>query len=180
MKELNMKTGLIQVYTGNGKGKTTAAIGLAIRAAGAGLKVAFYQFLKGGDFPVSEEKILNSFTEIDFIRFNQTTPLFDKKISVEALAGQVKSDLEIVSNDIANSGYDMIVLDELTHLINFNLVDEKQIMKMLDSKPETMEIVITGRQASAKLIKKADLVTEMKEIKHPFQKGLPAQPGIDF
>lgn len=175
-----MKTGLIQVYTGNGKGKTTAAIGLAIRAAGAGLKVAFYQFLKGGAFPVSEEKILNSFTEIDFIRFDQTTPLFDKKASVEALAGQVKSDLEIVSNDIANSGYDLIVLDELTHLINFKLVEEKQIIMMLDTKPEKMEIVITGRQASAALLKKADLVTEMKEIKHPFKKGIKARKGIEY
>ena len=175
-----MKNGLIQVYTGDGKGKTTAAIGLAIRAAGAGLKVAFYQFLKGGEFPVSEEKILSSFTDIDFIRFNQTTPLFDKKVSVEALAGQVQSDLEIAAADIANGSYDLIILDELTHLVNFKLVEEKQVLKMLDSKSLNTEIVITGRNASKGLLKRADLVTEMKEVKHPFKKGVKARKGIDF
>ena len=175
-----MENGLIQIYTGNGKGKTTAAIGLAIRAAGAGLKVAFYQFLKGGSFIVSEEKILNSFAEIDFIRFNQTTPLFDKKTSVEALAGQVLTDLEVVANDIKNGVYDVVVLDELTHLINFKLVEEKQILKMLAEKPEKLEIIITGRGASKLLLKAADLITEMKEIKHPYKKGIKARKGIDF
>jgi|ERR1035437_1807690 cob(I)alamin adenosyltransferase len=175
-----MKNGLIQVYTGAGKGKTTAAIGLAIRAAGAGLKVAFYQFLKGGEFPVSEEKILSSFTDIDFIRFNQTTPLFDRKASVEALAGQVQSDLETAANTIANGNYDLIILDELTHLVNFRLVEESKVLKMLDSKSAKLEIVITGRNASKGLLKRADLVTEMKEVKHPFKKGVKARKGIDF
>lgn len=175
-----MKPGLIQIYTGNGKGKTTAAIGLAIRAAGAGLKVAFYQFLKGGEFPVSEEKTLNSLENIDYIRFDETTPLFDKKVSVENLAGQVQKDLEIVSNDILTGTYNLVILDELTHLVNFGLVDEKQIFKMLDSKPAAMEIVITGRAASKGLLKRAGLVTEMKEVKHPFKNGIKARKGIDF
>lgn len=179
-KEQLMRTGLIQLYTGNGKGKTTAAIGLAIRALGAGLKVAFFQFLKGGRFSVAEEKILKSLSGIDFIRFKQTTPLFDKIVTVKSLKMLVKSDLKIVASCIANSKYDLIILDELTHLIDLNIIEEKVILNILNLKSKNLEIVITGRNASKALLKKADLVTEMKEIKHPYTKGIKARKGIDY
>ncbi len=171
---------MIQLYTGNGKGKTTAAIGQAIRAAGAGMKVAFYQFLKAGKFPVSEEKILNLIANIDFIRFNQASPLFDPKVRPEELAEQVEMDLTLIESDIKSNGYDMIVLDELTHLINLGVVEEKKIIKLLKSAPKKLEIIITGRNASKGLLKLAGLVTEMKEVKHPFKKGVKARKGIEF
>jgi cob(I)alamin adenosyltransferase len=171
---------MIQIYTGNGKGKTTAAIGLAIRASGAGMKVKFYQFLKGGRFPVSEEKILSSIANIKYVRFNEASPLFDKKITPEELSAQVKADLIGVAEDISHGGYNMIVLDELTHLINLGVADEKQIIKMLKTKTDDVEIIITGRNASNGLLKLADLVTGMKEIKDPYKKDMKAREGIEY
>ena len=175
-----MKNGFIQLYTGNGNGKTTAAIGLAIRALGAGLKVAVFQFLKGGRFSNSEEKIIQSLSGIDLIRFKQTTPLFDKTVTGAALKMQVVKDLKIVASYIKNKNYDLIVLDELTHLIDLDLIEEKDIFAMLDLKPKNLELVITGRNASKALLKKADLVTEMKEVKHPYKMGIKARRGIDY
>ncbi len=169
---------MIQLYTGNGKGKTTAAIGQAIRAAGAGMKVAFYQFLKHGAFMCSEEAALKKISNIRFIRFKQHSPLFDPGVSAAKLEQQVKKDWKTVVKAIKSGKYGLIVLDELTHVINLKLIDEKEILKVI--KNSQVNFVLTGRNASKGLIKAADLVTEMKEIKHPYRKGLRAKRGIDF
>ena len=171
---------MLQIYTGNGKGKTTAAIGQAVRAAGAGMKVGFYQFLKGGKFPVSEERMLKAIGNITCVRFDQQAPVFDKNAAKKDSFIKIQTDLAIVYDDILNKGYDMVVLDELTHLIDLKLANEEQIIEMLTKRPKKLEIVITGRKASKGLLKIADLVTEMKEIKHPFRKGVKARKGIEF
>jgi cob(I)alamin adenosyltransferase len=171
---------MIQIYTGSGKGKTTAAIGQAVRAAGAGMKVGFYQFLKGGKFPVSEEKILKGVHGITCIRFDQQAPVFDRNAAGKSSFIRIQNDLAIVYDDMLNKGYNMMVLDELTHLIDLKLANEAQILEMLGKRPKGLEVVITGRQAPKALVKAADLVTEMKEIKHPFRKGVKAKKGIEF
>lgn len=174
-----MNKGLIQVYTGNGKGKTTAAIGQAVRAAGAGMKVIFFQFLKYGAFPSSEEKMLKK-CGIKVVRFKEKSPVFDKKLDIKDLRSQVANDWAVVTAAVKSGKYDLVVLDEVTYLINLKLISESVLFSTVNCKLETGNFVLTGRSASKRLIKSADLVTEMKEIKHPYKKGVKAKRGIDF
>jgi cob(I)alamin adenosyltransferase len=171
---------LIQLYTGDGKGKTTAAIGQAIRAAGAGKSVAFFQFFKGGKFPVSEEKILQGIGNIHYERFKETTPLFDKSINTRELALHAWSDMETVKEAIVSEKYDMVILDEITHVLNHEIMDENFFISMIKVAAAKTNFVLTGRGASKRLIKCADLVTEMKAVKHPYKKGVRAARGIEF
>jgi cob(I)alamin adenosyltransferase len=171
---------IVQLYTGDGKGKTTAAIGQAVRAAGAGKKVAFFQFLKGGKFPVSEEKILIAQDNIDYTRFNQTTKLFDKKLDSTSMAARIRLDLNIVKKAALSGKYGMIILDEITHVIKAGYCDEKSVINMIKKSPSGTGFVLTGREASAGLVKAADLVTEMKAIKHPYNRGVKAARGVEF
>ena len=175
-----MEKAIIQIYTGNGKGKTTAALGLAVRAAGAGLKTVFFQFLKQGNFDFSEEKTLKCAQNIKVVRFEEKSPLMDKKINITQLKKQVSKDVKDAFGAINSRKFDVVILDEFTHIINLGLVKESYIINELKNRPENVEIVITGRNAGKKLIKLAGLVTEMKEIKHPFKKGLKARKGIEF
>jgi len=175
-----MEKGIIQIYTGNGKGKTTAALGLAVRAAGAGLNVVFFQFLKQGNFDFSEEKALKGLRNIKIVRFEEKSPLLEKHINIKQLKKQVSNDIKEVFNAIDNGKFDVAVLDEFTHVLNLGLVKEDHIIDKLKNKPDNVEIVITGRNAGKELIKIAGLVTEMKEIKHPFKKGMKARKGIEY
>jgi cob(I)alamin adenosyltransferase len=190
----------LQLYTGNGKGKTTAAIGQAIRAAGAGMKVIFFQFLKDGAFPSSEEIMLKK-CGIKVVRFREKSPLFDKTLDINGLRVQVANDWTAVTAAIKSGIYDMVVLDEVTHLINLKLISEKKVLEDVRRPPAfakasafvlratadksagkafMVNMVLTGRNASKAVIKAADLVTEMKEVKHPYKKGVKAVKGIDF
>ena len=174
-----LQIGLIQVYTGNGKGKSTAAFGQAIRAVGAGLKVAIIQFLKFSK-GYSEHNALSlfkpnvsieSFGRQGFI--DKSGPLEeDYKLAQEAFQNAIKkaSDKEV----------DLLILDELNIALYYNLIDINSVLSFLKNKPRDLEIIITGRYASPEIIKIADLVTEMKEIKHPYEKGLMARKGIEY
>lgn len=167
--------GYIQVYTGNGKGKTTAAIGLAIRAAGAGLKVLFAQFVKG--LPYSEHKALSRFENITIKQFGREGFIHSKPSQEDidkALEGY-NYIMEVFKEDI----YDVVILDEANIAVFFNLFSEDDLLKLMDKKPSNTELVITGRYATDRVIEKADLVTEMKEIKHYYQKGVIARVGIE-
>jgi cob(I)alamin adenosyltransferase len=179
-KTINSSGAIIQLYTGDGKGKTTAAIGQAVRAAGAGKKVAFFQFLKGGKFPVSEEKILIAQDNIDYTRFNETTKFFDKNLDSTAMAARIRLDLNIVKKAAFTGKYSMIILDEITHVINGGYCDEKSVINMMKKSPVGTGFVLTGRGAPAGLVKAADLVTEMKAIKHPYNRGVKAARGVEF
>ncbi len=170
------KRGYTQVYTGNGKGKTTAAIGLAIRAAGAGLKVFIAQFIKMGDY--SEIKALKRFSDMITVeqfglgRFTNGKPAPE---DIEAAQKGLKRVEEIMSSD----DYKIIILEEANVAVMLGLFAVQDLLKIIINKPYEKELVITGRGASPRIIESADLVTEMKDIKHYYQIGVRARVGIE-
>ena len=167
--------GLIIVHTGDGKGKTTAAIGLAVRAAGAGLKVLILQFIKG----VRRSGELNSLDALG-IEVRQLGLGF---ITQENFAEQKKSAraaLDIARQEISSGAWNFGVLDEINYAVKFGLLDAQEILELLKIRPLNLHLVFTGRDAPQQLIDAADLVTEMKLVKHPFQQGIAAQSGIEF
>lgn len=167
----------IQIYTGNGKGKTTAALGQAVRAAGAGMKVYFAQFVKGK--PYSEISMIeNRIPEITIKQYGLGCFIVDKP-SLEDINAARKG-LQEIEDIIISGEYDMIVLDEVTIALYYKLFSVDDVIKVLQIKPNKTEIVITGRYAPDELIEIADLVTEMKEIKHYYNMGVEAREGIEF
>ncbi|MBI5049441.1 MAG: cob(I)yrinic acid a,c-diamide adenosyltransferase [Nitrospirae bacterium] len=175
-----MSKGLIHVYTGEGKGKTTAAMGLAVRAAGRGKKVLILQFLKskGGD---SGEIITARKSNIKVIRFkDQTSPIFDPKVKIQELKKSIKKAISLSIKEIKSKSYDVVILDEFNNLLSNGYVTLKEIKKIIKEKPDALELVFTGRGATKELIKLADYATEMQMIKHPFSKGVKARKGIEF
>ncbi|MBC8391597.1 MAG: cob(I)yrinic acid a,c-diamide adenosyltransferase [Deltaproteobacteria bacterium] len=174
MKAYNQ--GYVQVYTGDGKGKTTAAIGLAVRAAGAELKVFIAQFLKMGDY--SEIKSLKKFSENITVeqfgrgRFRQGKPLPE---DVES----AKRGLEKVTSVMNSGEYDVVILEEANIAVWKGLFPEQDLLDIIDAKPMDVELVLTGRGATSKVIERADLVTEMKRIKHYYYKGVRGRVGIE-
>ncbi|HUT42778.1 MAG TPA: cob(I)yrinic acid a,c-diamide adenosyltransferase [Desulfobacterales bacterium] len=168
--------GYVQVYTGNGKGKTTAALGLSIRAAGAGLKVFIVQFLKMGDY--SEIKALERFSDLITIEQYGLGRFIKGKPSPEDIESGRKG-LEKLKSIIAAGEHDVVVIEEGNVAVMCGLFSAQDLLDVIELKPENMEIVITGRGAAPEIIEKADLVTEMKEIKHYYQKGVKARMGIE-
>jgi cob(I)alamin adenosyltransferase len=170
--------GIIQVYTGDGKGKTTAAFGLALRALGHGLKVCFIQFLKG---ELSVEgcwlalKKNRNFKFVSFGTKNFITGKPSGEDHLEATKALIKA-----KECILNKEYDLVILDELTVALNLNLIELNEVIRILNSKPKNVELIITGRNAHPKIIELANLVTEMKNIKHPFEHGIQSRKGIEF
>lgn len=171
-----MRKGYIQVYTGDGKGKTTAALGLALRAAGAGLKVFIAQFIKKRK--CSEHKALERFKDLITVKQYGTGFLKGGK-SEKAEVSAAKKGLEEVKDLILSKTYDMVVLDEINVAIHHKLLNVEDVLDLLSMKPPHMEIVLTGRYADDKIIEMADLVTEMKKIKHYYSKGVKARKGIE-
>lgn len=168
--------GYVQVYTGDGKGKTTAALGLAIRAAGAGLKVFIAQFIKRGDY--SEIKSLKRFSDLITVeqfglgRFVQGTPL---KADIDV----ARKGLETVKKIMKKCEYNIIILEEANVAVNYGLFSDTNLLDVIDAKPLDVELIITGRNAVPSIIDIADLVTEMKPIKHYYEKGVEARVGIE-
>jgi len=174
-----MKDGLLQVYTGDGKGKTTAAFGLAFRAYGRGFKVAVVQFMKTW---VTGEVQLAETLENFHIKRIDTSPKFTWEMNeaeLEELRLEIRKGFDYVRNLVKENKYDLLVLDEINHIIIKEFVSKEEILEFIDSKPDTLEIVMTGRNAPDWLMENADLVSEMKCIKHPFEKGIPARVGIE-
>lgn len=170
------RKGYTQVYTGNGKGKTTAAIGLAIRAAGAGLKVFIAQFIKMGDY--SEIKALNRFSDLITVEQFGLGRFPNRKPAPEDIEAAHKG-LERVRAVMASDEYGIIIMEEANVAVKLGLFGEQDLLKIMINKPSDKELVITGRGASPRIIENADLVTEMKPVKHYFQKGVPARVGIE-
>ncbi|WP_456399894.1 cob(I)yrinic acid a,c-diamide adenosyltransferase [Mesoaciditoga sp.] len=169
-----MEKGYVQVYTGNGKGKTTAAIGLSVRAVGAGLKVSFIQFMKG-----QYTSELESFKKLGIEFYQGGRPEFviggPKKEDIEAAA----KTLELAKEKVTSGKYDVVVLDEVNVAIYLGLIKEEDILKLIKEKSSSTEIILTGRYATDNVMKMADLVTEMKEIKHYFNAGVQERVGIE-
>jgi len=172
----NETRGYIQVYTGNGKGKTTAAIGLAIRAAGAGLKVFIAQFIKMGDY--SEIKGLKRFSDLITVEQFGLGRFTDGKPLPEDIAAAQKG-LKRIKSIMATEEYKVIILEEANVAAKYGLIRVQDLLGLIINKPYDVELVITGRYASARVIENADLVTEMVPIKHYFEKGVPARVGIE-
>jgi cob(I)alamin adenosyltransferase len=175
---MRLEKGQVQVYTGNGKGKTTAALGLAFRACGRGLKVCMIQFMKGGG-PYGEhlaaERMAPGLTIIPFGRegwVNRDNPdPEDCRLAEEAL--------KCGSEALSSGDYDLVILDEVNGAIHFGLIKAEQLLELIHSRPARVELVLTGRNADQRVIDAADLVTEMCEIKHYYKTGIPARVGIE-
>lgn len=173
-----LKKGYVQVYTGNGKGKTSAAIGVAVRAAGNGFKSLIVQFMKV--YPYSELESLKKLSEWisvkqfgkdDFVYKQETPSPEDLKIA--------KSAIEFVKNQMVNKDYDIIILDEIIVSIYFGLLKINEVIELIKLKPEPIELILTGRYCPDEIIDLADLVTEMKEVKHYYNSGVLSRKGID-
>lgn len=175
---MKLEQGLIQVYTGNGKGKTTASLGLALRAVGRGLKVCMIQFMKGGG-PYGEqmaaERLAPFLTIIQTGRpgwVNKDNPHeTDKALAAEAL--------ELARKTMLDGEYDMIILDEVNGAVSMGLVPVEALLELMQAKPQQVELVLTGRNAHERVVEAADLVTEMREIKHYYKAGVPSREGIE-
>jgi len=168
--------GYIQVYTGNGKGKTTAALGLAIRAAGAGLKVFIAQFIKMGEY--SEIKALKRFNDLITVEQFGTGRFIKGKPSASDIEAARKG-LEKIKAVFASNRYNVVIMEEANVAAKLGLLSVEDMLEIMVEKPKDVELVITGRAADSRIIEKADLVTEMKEVKHYFQKGVKARIGIE-
>ena len=197
-KENGLKRGYIQVYTGNGKGKTTAALGLALRAVGRGLRVHMIQFMKrwgvgehlaakqlGSDLQIEQvgqpylcarggdlDKKTRESLPDDVVVFTPDNP--PQKMLESAQRG-----LEKAHNIMQNCSADILILDEINVAADYEFISQSELLKLMDSKPAGMELILTGRNAKPDIIEKADLVTEMQEIKHYYQQGVTARNGIE-
>ena len=173
---MQAERGYIHLYTGNGKGKTTAALGLAIRAAGAGKKVFIAQFVKG--MPYAEHKALKRFPEIEVKQYGLDCFIEKEPTREDIMAAQ--TGLNEVSEIVQKNACDVLILDEACIALHYKLFELNEIIHLLREKPASMEIILTGRYAPKELMDKADLVTEMKEIKHYYTKGIQARKGIEY
>jgi cob(I)alamin adenosyltransferase len=175
------KNGLIIVHTGNGKGKTTAALGLAIRAWGDGLRVIILQFIKGG-WKYGEIETIKKLGEIDGrIELKRLGKGFQRNTDdkAEHIAAAQEA-LKEAGEAFESGNYDLIILDEINYAVKFELITVEDVKALLAKRPAELHVVLTGRDAKEEIIDMADLVTEMKLIKHPYQKGIKAQKGIEF
>lgn len=176
-KEYALK-GCIQVYTGDGKGKTTAAFGLALRAAGAGLKVFIAQFAKGREY--SELKALERFRgEITIKQYGRPGFIVDGQPGEEDIAC-ARDGLSEVKSIVQSGDCHLVILDEANIAVYFGLFSAADLLDVIDAKPEHVELVITGRKADPLILERADLVTEMCEVKHYYKQGVKARKGIEF
>jgi cob(I)alamin adenosyltransferase len=178
MKEviiMSSEKGYIQVYTGNGKGKTTAALGLSVRAVCSGKKVFFGQFVKGMKY--SELEAVKFIPNFKMQQFGRNTFIFDKPAKADIDAAN--SGLKTIEQILISGEYDVVIMDEVNIAIFFELFSDEDVIKVLNKKADNVEVILTGRYATEKIIDRADLVTEMKEIKHYYTQGVQARKGIE-
>lgn len=178
-----LEKGLVQIYTGDGKGKTTAAFGLALRAAGHGNQVLIYQFLKPASLESGERKSLEHIENITLktldVPWDMAASPKDKNACAQ-MRQAVREAVAMITAWAQDRVYDMIILDEIVYCIKSELASLEDIQKLIKRKEKRVELVMTGRGADKKLIALADLVTDMKEVKHPYQKAVKARKGIEF
>lgn len=172
------RKGLVHVYTGDGKGKTTAALGLALRAAGHGMRTYIAQFLKGQDYGelhalerLSPWVVIEQFGRPGFVHVKGVTPE-DRAMAVRGLT--------CAREAMGSGAYDLVILDEINVALYFGLIELEEVLALLEDRPEHVELVLTGRGAPEELLERADYVTEMREVRHPYQRGILARKGIEF
>ncbi len=173
-----MKKGLLIINTGNGKGKTTASLGMAFRALGHGFKVCVIQFIKGS-WKYGELESARRFK--DLMDFHVMGGGFTKNSKDRDKDRELgRKAWEFAREAILSGKYKMVILDELTYLIKYRMVDEDEVVDFLIHRPRDLHVVVTGRNATRSLMEAADMVTEMKALKHPYKSGVKAQRGIEF
>jgi cob(I)alamin adenosyltransferase len=175
-----MKQGLVHIYTGGGKGKTTAAVGLAVRALGQQLRVCYAYFHKDpekyGYAEIGGLKKLGA----DIFGIAEGHPLFNKNIDKESHRLKTEEDFQALAERIKNEKPDMLVMDEVMGAISNGFMDEERLLEFINQKPENMELIMTGRGTTDRLIGKADYVSDITKIKHPFDRGITARKGIEY
>ena len=175
------RDGLTIVYTGKGKGKTTAALGIALRAAGYEKKTCMIQFIKGSWHYGEMDSSKRLEPEFEMVAIGKGfVGIIDDKSPKEDHEKVAKEAIRISNEKIQSGNYDIVILDEINYAVNLNLISVDDVLNIIKRKPKEVNLVLTGNYAKDEVIKIADLVTEMKEIKHPFQKGIKAKEGIDF
>jgi len=174
--QTGLKKGLVQIYTGNGKGKTTAAFGLALRASGTGLKVCIYQFAKGRTY--GETRAFKRVKGVEVVQCGRSCFIGKKpgRADIEC----ARKGLADSRSSIMSGRYDIFVLDEINIALKLHLIKLADVIDLIKYKPDSVELVLTGRYCPKGLYKYADLVTEMKEVKHPYRLGMSARKGIEF
>jgi cob(I)alamin adenosyltransferase len=173
------RRGLVTVFTGDGKGKTTAAIGTAVRAAGYGLRVYIIFFMKGKMFSQGEVKALSQFPNINLACFGQHGWVKKGAGNMEARE-QAEKALDLARKIIAGDENDLVILDEINGAVDFGLIPVDDVVEMIAAKPESIDLILTGRRADSRIIQMADVVTEMVNVKHVFERGIKAREGIDY
>jgi cob(I)alamin adenosyltransferase len=179
MAERRLTQGHIQVYTGDGKGKTTCALGLALRAVGHGLKVYMVQFMKGretGEARVAAARLAPDMT----LRYFGRPGLVNLRTPDPADLALVREAWDLARQVILAGEHALVILDEITLALTFNLLPQEEVLQVLRQRPPGVEVVLTGRQAPPELVELADLVTEMRPIKHYYEAGVKARPGIEW
>ncbi|MBI2287422.1 MAG: cob(I)yrinic acid a,c-diamide adenosyltransferase [Chloroflexi bacterium] len=168
----------VQIFTGEGKGKTSAALGTVLRALGHGLRVCIIAFMKGG-VPSGEWVILAKLPDVKIARFGLRTFTRPAKMKPEEKE-QAKQALAAAREAVLSGDYDLVVLDEVNVAVAWKLIELDEVIRLIKDKPHKVELILTGRQADARLVELADQVTECVKIKHPYDKGIMARPGIDY
>jgi len=171
-------TGMVEIFTGDGKGKTSAALGIALRAIGHGLRVHIVYFMKG-EFPYGEQKTLSRMPNDTFTRFGFESFVDPANVKPEEKE-QARKALEAAREAMLSLEYDIVILDEVNVAVAWKLVDIEDVLRLISEKPEKVELILTGRYADPRLIEKADLVTDMVKVKHPYDKGTLSRRGIDY
>lgn len=175
-KPAEPRKGLIQIYTGDGKGKTTAALGQAMRAAGQGLKVIMVQFVKG-DPNSGEHLFLKKYPSFEIVQPNKGNCFAQPREELKAAVDKAR---ELANKYLTDGNYDVVILDEIFVAVNMGLMSVGELSELIDKKPEKTELVLTGRNAPPEIVRRADLVTEMLMIKHPYIDGVEARRGIEY
>ncbi len=172
------RRGLVQIFTGDGKGKTSAALGMVLRALGHGLRVFIVVFMKG-DYPYGEWVALSKLPNVKIARFGFRTFTDPVKVRPDEIE-QARQALATAREAVISGKYDLVVLDEVNIAAAWKLVELDEVVRLIQDKPANVELILTGRYADNKLIELADLVTECLKIKHPYDKGIMARAGIDY
>lgn len=179
MGKEKLERGLIEVYTGNAKGKSTASFGLAVRAVGHGLKVVIIQFMKTGLYYGEIAGFKRLAPEVEVFSYGRDGFVHRRSVKPEDICLAHEA-LEHAEKVMLSGETDVLILDEINNALYFELLTIQEVLDFIDKKPELMELVLTGRNAPPEIIEKAHLVTEMKEIKHPYQVGISARKGIEY
>lgn len=174
------RRGLVMCYTGDGKGKTTAAIGLAVRAVGAGLRVRMLQFIKGEWKPAELKGLALLGDRFSMEQLGLGFVTYKPKLPHERHLEAARAAWEQAKREMQSGAQDVLILDEINNAFRFGLLPAAEVIEALRTRPPGLHVVLTGRGAPPEILDMADLVTEMKSVKHPYEHGIPAQYGIDF